>query len=552
MNEIPEHWALASLNELLGDGCLFSDGDWIESKDQDPKGENRLLQLADIGDGYFANKSSRFVNNEKFESLNCTELKEGDVLIARMPDPLGRACLMPKLSQRCLTVVDVAVFRTGKTGISSKFLMHLINSPSIRAEIELNSSGTTRKRIARGKLGELKLPIPPQGEQIRIAQKLDDLLAQVETLNTRINAIPHLLRRFRQSVLSAAISGELTKDWRFKNQNQPDLEPQNPPEEDNKILPSGWKEVNFSSVILDLRYGTAQKCEYDGGTVGVLRIPNIGESGISLSDLKSSNFKESEILKLALEEDDLVIVRSNGSVELVGRSALVTRRESGLLFAGYLIRARLDKNKALSKYVNFWIKSPVIRETIERIAKSTSGVNNINSEEIKSLTFTMPPLAEQTAIIHRIEQLFTFADQLESKANSAKSLIGNLSKSILAKAFRGELVSQDYNEEPVSDLLARIRSHQAEAPIPKNFRKPDKPKLGISMKLGKIVPVIEALSAAGTALTGQDLLKQSGYPRDASTEQMEQFFLDIRAHLISGAITKKRSKINDQDYFSLS
>lgn len=103
MSELPKGWALSSLNDLISIDGLFSDGDWIESKDQDPDGENRLLQLADIGDGVFIDKSSRFVNNEKFRLLNCTELLEGDLLIARMPDPLGRACLMPRMTQRCLT-----------------------------------------------------------------------------------------------------------------------------------------------------------------------------------------------------------------------------------------------------------------------------------------------------------------------------------------------------------------------------------------------------------------------------------------------------------------
>ena len=137
--ELPNGWEQGSLSELVTAGGLFSDGDWIESKDQDPEGENRLLQLADIGDGIFVDKSSRFVNNEKFKSLNCTELHEGDVLIARMPDPLGRACLMPLIGQRCLTVVDVAVFRSGSIDVSHNLLMHFINSPQVRKIIEVES-----------------------------------------------------------------------------------------------------------------------------------------------------------------------------------------------------------------------------------------------------------------------------------------------------------------------------------------------------------------------------------------------------------------------------
>ena len=276
--------------------------------------------------------------------------------------------------------------------------------------------------------------------------KLDELLAQVDTLRNRIDSVPLLLKRFRQSILAAAVSGRLTGN------------------RESTDYPSGWQRVNFASVINDLRYGTAQKCDYDGGDTGVLRIPNIGEKGITLSDLKSSNFSASEIEKLALQKGDVVLIRSNGSVELVGKSAVVGAREEGLLFAGYLIRVRLNNEKANPDYVNFWLKSPEVRRSIELTARSTSGVNNINSEEIRSLTFTMPPLDEQTEIVRRIEQLFAFADQLEAKVAAAKTRIDHLTQSILAKAFRGELVPQDPDDEPASVLLERIKAQRAAAP----------------------------------------------------------------------------------------
>src|SRR5947209_1312461 len=93
--ELPEGWAEACIPQLVGRNGLFSDGDWVESKDQDPSGRVRLIQLADVGDGVFRNRSSRFLTSEKARELGCTFLKQGDVLVARMPDPLGRACIFP-------------------------------------------------------------------------------------------------------------------------------------------------------------------------------------------------------------------------------------------------------------------------------------------------------------------------------------------------------------------------------------------------------------------------------------------------------------------------
>jgi type I restriction enzyme S subunit len=109
-------WQIGSIAELAGSGGLVTDGDWVESKDQDPDGEVRLIQLADIGDGVFLNRSHRFLTLEKARQLRCTFLQPGDMLIARMQDPLGRACIFPGVGQPAVTAVDVFVWRRDNTG----------------------------------------------------------------------------------------------------------------------------------------------------------------------------------------------------------------------------------------------------------------------------------------------------------------------------------------------------------------------------------------------------------------------------------------------------
>ncbi|WDM68637.1 restriction endonuclease subunit S [Xanthomonas cucurbitae] len=337
--------------------------------------------------------------------------------------------------------------------IDARYLYHFTQSRAYRDRVSELAAGVNINNLKPGHFEEISVPLAPLAEQKRIAQKLDALLAQVDTLKTRIDAIPALLKRFRQSTLAAAFSARLTGNGDI------------PAEADH------WQEVKFSSVIEDLRYGTAQKCDYNGGTTGVLRIPNIGNKGIVLDDMKSSDFSKTEIKKLELMKGDIVLIRSNGSVELVGKSAVVSEKEQGLLFAGYLIRVRLDKAKSIPRFVNYWLKSPAIRQVIEQIARSTSGVNNINSDEIKSLTFTFPALSAQAEIVRRVEQLFAYADQLEAKVAAARKRIDALTQSLLAKAFCGELVPQDPSDEPASVLLERIRAQRAAAPKPKRGRK---------------------------------------------------------------------------------
>jgi type I restriction enzyme S subunit len=152
---------------------VFVDGDWVESKDQDPEGDVRLVQLADVGDGEYVDKSNRYLTSTKAASLRCTFLEAGDILVARMPDPLGRACIFPGDSKRCVTVVDVCIIRPDAQQYDARWLMYCLNAPSCRYQIARYATGTTRSRISRGNLGKVKIPSLPLTEQRRIAQILD-------------------------------------------------------------------------------------------------------------------------------------------------------------------------------------------------------------------------------------------------------------------------------------------------------------------------------------------------------------------------------------------
>jgi type I restriction enzyme S subunit len=210
----------ARLLELVGTTGLVVDGDWVESKDQDPQGDVRLIQLADIGDGRYRDRSARFLTAEKAKALRCTMLRRDDVLIARMPDPLGRACLFPGDDRPSVTVVDVCIFRAGSNEIIPGWIMHAINAAPTRARIATFQSGTTRKRISGANLQSIEIPLPPTNEQRRIVDRIDELFSLIEAGERALERARRLLERYRQSVLKAAVSGELTRDWRERHQGE--------------------------------------------------------------------------------------------------------------------------------------------------------------------------------------------------------------------------------------------------------------------------------------------------------------------------------------------
>jgi type I restriction enzyme, S subunit len=162
---------------------------------------------------------------------------------------------------------------------------------------------------------------------------------------------------------------------------------------------------------------------------------------------------------------DILMIRSNGSVSLVGKTALVSEREAGFAYAGYLIRLRADVGRVLPEYLNLSLQTHSVREQIEIPARSTSGVHNINSTEVLSLKVKLPDLDAQKATVRRVEALFKLADAIEKPVETATKRANKLTQAILAKAFRGELVpteaelarreGRDY--EPAAVLLARVK-----------------------------------------------------------------------------------------------
>jgi type I restriction enzyme, S subunit len=289
--------------------------------------------------------------------------------------------------------------------ISSEFIrFYLLFSKEYAESL---ASGSTFKELSGQKAAQLKLPLPPLNEQKRIVTKIEALQKRSQRVKTELDAIKPLLDQFRQSVLAAAFRCDLTADWR---ENNPDVEPaemllHHSPQATNGLSDT-WYLTTVGDIVKSLKYGTSKKCNYDVNGIPVLRIPNIVNGTIDALDLKYADLTKEEFEKVSLLPGDILMIRSNGSVSLVGRTAIVTEAEKNFAYAGYLIRIRPNHQLVNPEYLNLWFSSYEIRLQIEIPLRSTSGVNNINSDEAKRLPIPLPPLAEQLEIVRRIESLF--------------------------------------------------------------------------------------------------------------------------------------------------
>jgi type I restriction enzyme S subunit len=506
--KLPDGWACSPLRDFVGREGVFADGDWIESKDQDPLGEVRLVQLADVGDGKWLNKSNRHLTSAKAAQLRCTVLSEGDLLVARMPDPLGRACIFPGDAKPCVTVVDVCIVRTG-TDVSHDWLMYSINSPEFRGAIKLNASGTTRQRISRKNLGDLELPLPPLNEQRRIVDKIEALTARSRRAKEALDAVPVLLDKLRQSILAAAFRGDLTKEWRAAH---PDVEPASvlldrirkerrarweeaelaklrakgslpkddkwkskyvEPEpvntDDLPELPEGWAWANVDALTADTFYGPRFGAD-DYTEVGVptLRTTDMDEHGnIVPKDPPMVSVGDAEIAALGLKHGDVLITRTGS----IGKCAVYEGKPEVALPSAYLIRFRLAGNQDLSRFLVAFLHSPRGQECLG-VASTAVTQPNVNAPAIRSFALPIPPADEMHALVALLDACLPRMTCFGRSHTGLAQELTRLNSAILAKAFRGELVPQDPNDEPASALLERIRAERESSATTTSSRKP--------------------------------------------------------------------------------
>ena len=448
ITELPEGWTSSPLAALLRGG-VFSDGDWIESKDQDPNGDVRLVQLADIGDGEFRDRSARFLTSAKARELDCTFLERGDVLVARMPEPLGRACLFPGTSKASVTAVDVCIVRPEKDGpVLPRYLMFLINSPKTRSQISEYERGTTRKRISRANLGSIEVPVCPLAEQRRIVRAVEELLGQVRRAEARLERVPIILKRLRHSVLAAAFSGDLTSDWRARNDA------------------AEWTPTPLGQLLAaGPQNGLYKPQSAYGSGIPIVRIDDFHDGHLlrRWHDLRRLSVSAHERSTYSLHNGDMLINRVN-SPKFVGKTMLVEDLEGHALFESNMMRITLDHERIVPQFALLALMSPQGRAQLGRNAKHAVNQSSINQTDVRQVELPVPDKREQMEVVSRVRALFSLAEAIDRRVLVATTRTALISQAILSQAFSGELVPTEaelaregqQTFETAEALLARV------------------------------------------------------------------------------------------------
>ena len=395
---LPELWRIETV-AATANGSLFVDGDWVESKDQDPAGKVRLTQLADVGEGEFRNRSDRWMRQDQADKVGVTYLEEGDLLIARMPDPLGRCCQVPKLNSPAVTVVDVAVLRVNPQIVVDKFMMWVLNSPEVRLAMEQLSSGTTRTRISRKNLGLIEIPIPPLLEQERIVEILEEQLSRLDAALASVRAVREKSAKFRRSLLHAAFSGTLTGH-----------------DTSDGNLPNNWK-----------NHSIGQLADVKTGKIDVNAAVEDGQYPFFTCAQEIYRIND------APYEGRVVLVAGNGDLNVKYYEGKFNAYQRT-----YFLTVT-DEEKLIPRYLYLFLEMYV--EHLRKISIGTT-IKYIKMGDLKDACIAIPPLAEQEKLIELLEEQLLHLDASLAIADVIEKKVLSLRRSLLHAAFSGNLTKE--------------------------------------------------------------------------------------------------------------
>lgn len=414
---------------------------------------SKIKKDQDITSGFvpMSHAPTSYIGNLGYEerlwgeiSKSYTNFQNDDVILAKVTPCFenGKAAIVRNMPNGIgAGSSEFYVLRPRNRSISSRYIFALLKTREFMQEGAANMTGAVGlRRVPKAFVENFIVPLPSESEQKIIADKLDDLLARVESIKTRLENIPEILKKFRQSVLIAAVSGKLTEEWRQM-----------------KVETPLWSERKLSDIanIIDPHpsHRTPKSVEDGVPYIGIGDLKNDGSIDFLNSRKVSIEVLREHNERYVLKKGDFIF----GKIGTLGKATSLPIGVDYTLSANViLIQPLIDI--VLPQYLQYFLSSPDTMDEIARQSNSTSQ-SAFGIKKMRLFQCKLPSKEEQKEIIIFIEKYFSHIDSIECKATDALALIGNLTQSILAKAFRGELTAQWREENP--ELISGINSAEA-------------------------------------------------------------------------------------------
>ncbi|WP_084360683.1 restriction endonuclease subunit S [Hydrogenophaga palleronii] len=430
MSLLPTNWVQAPIGSLcdLKNGRAFKPAEW--SQDGLP-----IVRIQNLNNG--SAPFNRF--NGAYDNRHY--LKGGELLFAWSGTPGTSFGAHVWLGGKAL--LNQHIFRVDFDDalLDRRFFRHAINQ-KLTELIGVAHGGAGLQHVTKGVFEGTEVALPPRLEQKRIADTLDTVLTRVDTVNTRLARVAPILKRFRQSVLAAATSGQLTADWRATHGINAGVE------------------TTLQTICMPDRvitYGVVKLGDDTPGGTPCLRTSNVRWLRFELDGMKLIHPRLSAEYQRTVLRGGEVLVNVRGTL---GGVAVATDDMTGWNVSREVAVVPIDQALADPAYISFWIASDECQRWLTGVAKGVA-YTGINIEDLRTLPLKLPSKDEQAEIVRRVETLFAFADRIDARVQDVQMATERLTPAFMAKAFSGQLVPQDPNDEPASKLLRRL---QQEAP----------------------------------------------------------------------------------------
>ncbi|WP_417532535.1 restriction endonuclease subunit S [Marinobacterium stanieri] len=447
---IPDSWKLTKISEIAVKG---------QQRKPDAGEQFTYVDIGSIDRNQKKIADPQTLNGDQAPSRARKVIEKGDVLVSLTRPNLNAVALV---SQEYHNQIASTGFEVVKPLlVDSRYIFALVRSKVFVDEISGVVQGALYPAAKSADVQNFEFPLPPPAEQKVIADKLDALLAQVESTKARLDRIPQILKRFRQSVLAAAVSGRLTEEWR-NSSSYCTHEFSN----DWKwaTIPQGW-DVKLYPEVVESRLGKMlDKTKNAGIPTKYLGNINVRWFAFNLSEMQEILVSETEQLELSVKQGDVLICEGGEP----GRCAIWDDDgEELIVFQKALHRARVS-DKLLPEWLALNLKNDADNLSLAQLFTGTT-IKHLTGKALKKYPIRVPPIEEQTEIVRRVDQLFAYADRIEQQVNNALERVNNLTQSVLAKAFRGELTEQWRKDNPelisgensAEALLERIKAERA-------------------------------------------------------------------------------------------
>ena len=398
------------------------------------KDENYALMVKtqDFANGF--TKSLTYTDKHGYDFLSKSTLHGGELILSNIGS-VGKVFRVPYFD-RPMTLASNSVMVKCYNSRDYDWMYYFLLSPIGFEELKSITTGTAVPKFNKTDLKTIPLPVPPLAEQQRIVDRIESLFAKLDEAKEKAQAVVDSFETRKAAILHKAFTGELTAKWR----------------EEHGVGMESWKKKSVGELCISLKYGTAKKSDASGNVV-VLRMGNLQQGEIDWSDSAYSNDPD-DIEKYKLFPGDVLFNRTN-SAALVGKTAIY-RGEHPAIYAGYLIKLDYDHDKIIGDYLNYALNTLDAKKYCNSV--KTDGVNqsNINAKKIGAYSFNVPSIPEQEKIVSVIQKLLSKEQQTKEAAEIVLDLIELMKKSILARAFRGELGTNDPSEESAVELLRQV------------------------------------------------------------------------------------------------